>query len=339
MKNFFDGVKLFLLISGAVMGAGFLSGGELVAFFDGGIFYLSVAAIAVFIGFAFISVPKDAFSKTAFLVADGVFAVSMLSGLDEITAYAGILKGIPVASLLSLTAFVFLLSKDIKKVEKVNCVLIPLSVIIVLTVAITAPANYHAPVPHSAARKTVNALLYACMNVFVAIPSVDLAKQGKSKSTLIFSTACFAAFFAVFAFLIIRVSPKNSMPLLDISRGTVIYPLLIGAIFIGSFTSLVCYLYPLKNAVLGVTQNKKQRDLYCFITYSVLFLLSRVGIENIIKYFYPIVGALGLFSIVKSIIGIKIPIRGDTMRKRSAICQERKRPRSKNLPKRSTGII
>ena len=339
MKNFADTFKLFFVLSGAVMGAGFLSGGELLEFFGGvNVLCITLAAAVFFIGFAFINAQNDGVIKIAFILADGVFATAMLSGLDEIAKYAGVLKGLPVASVLSISAFHFLISKDVKKIERVNCVLIPLSIIIVLCAALYAPAQDMA-VKGTSAVGVINALLYACMNLFVAMPAVKIAKKGKGKKANSAAALCFSVFFAAFAFIILRVAPKTAMPLLDISYGTAFYPLLIAAIFIGSFTSLICYLYPLKSFVAEKTADKKRRGAYCFLLYSVLFILSRAGITAIIKYCYPLVGALGLFSVVKSFFGIKRGGIGDTTRKRSALCRKEKRIKSKNLPKKNTATI
>ena len=326
------------MLSGAVMGAGFLSGGELVAFFGGvNFFCLALASAVFFIGFSFVHTENDCLTKSVFMIAELVFSIAMLSGLDEIAGYAGAKKGVPAASILSLFIFHFLFSKDIKKVEKVNCVLIPLSSVIVLSAALFAPAQGLA-IQGTSAGGVINALLYACMNLFVAMPAAKIAKKGKSKRVNTAAALCFSVFFAVFAFIILRVAPKTALPLLDISYGTAFYPLLIAAIFIGSFTSLICYLYPLKNFIAEKTA-KNRRGVYCFLLYFTLFILSRVGISAIIKYCYPLVGALGLSLIVKSFFGIKGGGIGDTMEKRSALCREEKRIKSKNLPKKNTATI
>ena len=337
MKNFFDSVKLFLLISGAVMGAGFLSGGELVAFFGGGTGWLLLSAAIFFMGFMLLSSDKTATPEIPMLIADAAFSLAMLSGLDEIAGFIGALYGIPAASVLSLVVFHFLLSGNIKKVERINCFLIPFSVLTVFLAVINAA--FAAPKAAAGRKWAINAVLYACMNVFVAIPSVKSAAKGKKKGAKIAAFIAFSVFFAGFSYLIVRVSPNSPMPLLDISYGTPLFPLIIIALFIGSFTSLICCLYPLKSFITRKTADKKRRNLYCLLLYLGLFLLSRVGFNSIIKYFYPFVGALGLLSIVKGVIGIKFPRNGDTKIKRSALCPGRKRIKSKNLPKKNTATI
>lgn len=339
MRNFVDTLELLFVFCGAVLGAGLLSGSELVSFFNSkSVICLLLSGLLFFIGFAFIGAAQDGFTKVAFLIADGVFASAMLSGLDEIAWKAGILYGFPVVSLLSILVFHFLLSGNIGALEKVNCALMPLSVVIVLAAAIfSAPIT--APQVNTGAKDIVNAVLYACMNLFVALPSARIASESKGKGALITAAFIFAVFFVSLAYLILRVSPKMSFPLFSVTYGTPLYPVLIIAIFIGSFTSLICYLYPLKNVITEKWKNKKSRNLYCFLLYAALFALSRAGIAAIIKYVYPLVGALGLFVILKSFVGIKRKAKGDTMKKRSALCQERKRPKSKNLPKKNTAII
>ena len=339
MKNFADAVKLFFVIAGAVLGAGFLSGGELVGFFNSrSVICLIVSAALFFVGFAFIGANQDGFTKIALIIAGGVFSSAMLTALDEISWETGVIKGFPAVSVLSVIAFHFWLSDNVKKLEKANYILIPFAVLVVVTAAFCAE-----PVGTSRVNTGVingaNAALYSCMNLFVALPSVTIAARGKKQSARIAAALIFAVFFAALAYIILRVSPSTALPLIDMATGTPFYPFIVAAVFIGSFTSLICCLYPLKNLISERTTGKKRRNLYCFLLYCVLFALSRAGIAAIIKYCYPFVGALGLFSIVKSFFGIKSRRKGDTMGKRSALCRERKRPKSKNSPKKNTAII
>lgn len=327
MKTFTDTVKLFFVFCGAVLGAGLLSGSELVGFFGSkSVPCLMLAGALFFMGFAFISVAQEGFTKASLIIAEAVFSAAMLSGLDEIAWRAGVINGVPFASVLSLIVFHFLLSGSVKKLERVNCILMPFSVItVILAAIISAPVNASPATINI--NDVVNAVLYACMNLFIALPSATLAGKGKAKGSKAAAAFVFAVFFVLLAYLILRVSPKVSFPLFSATYGTPVYPVLIVAMFIGSFTSLICYLYPLKNLIAEKTTDKKQRNLYCFLLYTVLFLMSRAGIATIIKYCYPFIGALGLFSIVKSFFGIKIKGKGDTKEKRSALCQERKKPR------------
>lgn len=339
MKNFADAVKLFFVIAGAVLGAGFLSGGELVGFFNSkSAICLTVSGALFFIGFAFIGVNQDGFTKTALIIAGAVFSSAMLTALDEISWETGVIKGFPAVSVLSVIAFHFLLSENVGKLEKANYILIPFAVLVVVAAAFYAePVG--APRFKTSVKDGVNAVLYSCMNLFVALPSVSIAARGKGKRVKILAALTFAVFFVALAYIILRVSPSTALPLIDMATGTPFYPFIVAAVFIGSFTSLLCCLYPLKNLISERTADKKRRNVYCFLLYCVLFALSRAGIAAIIKYCYPFVGALGLFSIVKSFFGIKSRGKGDTMKKRSALCRERKRPKSKNSPKKNTAII
>lgn len=343
VKTFTDTIKLFFVFCGAVLGAGFLSGGELVAFFSGkDVICLALSGAVFFAGFAFFRAANDGFTKCAFIAADFVFSAAMLSGLDEIAALSGLNPYLPAASVLSLLLFHFLLSKDIKKVEKVNCALIPLSVAIIFAAVFakntgqSAPAK---PLAFAGAKGAISAILYACMNIFVALPAASLAKRGKTRSANIAAALCFSVFCTSFALIIVSIAPSAPLPLMVLAEGTAFYPLVACALFIGSFTSLICYLYPLKNLIYEKTSEKKRRNIYCFLLYSAAFLLSRAGISAIIRYLYPVIGALGLFSIVKSFFCIKRGGVGDTIKKRSALCRERKRPKSKNSPKKNTAII
>lgn len=336
MKNFADAIKLFFVIAGAVLGAGFLSGGELVGFFNSkSVSCLIISAALFFVGFAFIGAKQDGFTRVALIIAGAVFSSAMLTALDEISWETGVVKGFPAVSVSSVIAFHFWLSDNVKKLEKANYILIPFAVLVVVAAAFCSePVG--APRGNTGVKDGVNAVLYSCMNLFVALPSVSIAARGKKRSVRVIAALTFAVFFAVLAYIILRVSPSTALPLIDMATGTPFYPFIVIAVFIGSFTSLLCCLYPLKNLISERTADKKRRNFYCFLLYFVLFALSRAGIAAIIKYCYPFVGALGLFSIVKSFFGIKSMGKGDTMKKRSALCRERKKIKSKNSPKKNT---
>ncbi|MEG9430106.1 MAG: hypothetical protein VZQ61_04200 [Christensenellaceae bacterium] len=337
MKNFTDTLKLFFVFCGAVLGAGFLSGGELVGFFGSrSLICLLISGTLFFMEFAFIGGARDRFTKVAYLIADGVFASAMLSGLDEIAWQTGALNGFPAVSLLSLVLFHFFLSGSIVKLEKANCVLMPLSVAAIFAAAVIAdPVT--APNVNAGAKDAVNAVLYACMNLFVALPSVSIAAKSKKKCALIAAALVFAAFFVAFSYLILRVSPSTALPLIDMARGTPLYAIIVVAVFIGSFTSLLCYLYPLKSLISEKTADKKRRNLYCFLLYALLFLLSRAGIAAIIKYFYPLVGALGLFSIVKSFFRYKKKGERRYYGKKERVMSKKKKTKIKKLTEEEYG--
>ena len=338
MKGFSDSVKTFFVICGAVIGAGFLSGGELVAFSPSReIFYIAVAATVFFLGFALPYSESGAFARAAFLIADAVFAAAMLAGLDGIACVALNIKVFPVASAASLAAFYFL-SDNVKTVERLNCVLTPLSVAIVV-VALCLTATAPVPAPYKSGVKGFsNAVLYASTNVFVAMPAVNMGGKGKSVKARAISALAFACFFAAFAFFILRIAPQTDMPVLDLCKNTPAFPFLIAAFFIGSFTSFVCFAYPLKD-YLDKTVKNGRRTPYFAVLCAFLFLLSRLGAGVIIKYLYPVIGGAGACVIVKNALGIKSARKGDTVLKRGKICLKERKPKSENLPKKNTATI
>ena len=211
MKNFVDTVKLFFVIAGAVLGAGFLSGGELVGFFSSkSVICLLISGVLFFLGFAFVGTNQDRFTKTALVIASAVFSSAMLTALDEISWEIGVIKGLPAVSVSSVLAFHFFLSENVGKLEKANYILIPLAV-----VAVVAAAFFSEPVgalsQSAGVKDAVNAVLYACMNLFVALPAVAIAARGKRKGVKISAALAFAVFFVALAYIILRVSPSKKV--------------------------------------------------------------------------------------------------------------------------------
>lgn len=340
VKIFSDALKLFFVTAGAVIGAGFLSGGELVIFFKSReLFYLFTAAAVFFVGFSLPAQSGGTVADLVFFAADAVFAAAMLSGLDEIVWASGFLKGFPIASLIAVIAFHFLFSKNVGRVERLNFALIPFSALIVVIALAFAKNAPVVPQFKAGAKGFSDALLYASVNVFVALPAVNVGAKNKPFAARILSAGLFAAFFAVFAYFILRVAPNSFLPVFDIARGTPVFPLLTVAAFTGSFTSFVCYAYPLKARLQKTAKDERQKRVRLILLYGAVFALSRLGLNAIIRYTYPLVGGAGLAFIVKNLFGIKSGRNGDTMVKRSALCQKRKKPKSKNLPKKNTAII
>ncbi|MBQ9485387.1 MAG: hypothetical protein IJU83_00960 [Clostridia bacterium] len=339
MKNFVESLKLFFVICGATIGAGFLSGGELIAFFPSR--SLPCLAIAGTVFFLYFILPIDgnsSFFKYAYLAADAVFAASMLSVADEIAWNAGIFKGLPIVSVVSLSVFELFFSEDIKRLVGLNSVLIPFSVFVAIFAAISAEVFLSQS--EMTARDGVNALLYACANAFAAFPSVKLAAYGKNKAVKIAAAGGFGVFFVALSYVILRASPNVSLPLISVSVGKSVYPFLFAAIYVGAFTSFACCAFSIRKAAVKGKAGKC-RGLYVALLYGILFVFSRLGVGRICRYVYPLLGGLGAFTLIKRIFGIKNRAGEIIMKKnflRRKLCPQ-KRIRSKNLLKKNTANI
>lgn len=360
MKSFFYGLKLFFVIAGAVMGAGYLSGGELVCFFrNGDYFPLVISGAVFFTGFTFLPRDKnDRFYRAATLITDGVFTVAALSGIDAVFGLSGIGNGLPIASVISLAVFHLFLSDGITAIERLNLIVMPLSIAVVFTVAILGLRGGNAvqltAFPLIDAFKSgINAVLYASINVFATSGTVGIASEKLSVKERTVGYAVFSVFFVVFSTLILKVSGDAEVPVAVAVKGGVLFVALITALTLGSFTSLACFLFPLKKETESFLDKRKVKTpvkkVITVLTYVILFAVSRIEFYRIVKYLYPVIGGFGLFFAFRETVralkskGIKRAVIDDNSNRkkteRRKICLKRRKSKSKNLRTKSTVII
>lgn len=307
MKVFFNAIKVFWAICGAVAGAGFLSGAEAVAFFGvrGFIFPLIITA-AVFTTclitfFTAKKSPLNTADKDPFrflsIAADFILLCGMLAALDAAFNLFLPLGGFPFASLAAI-AFAFVYSYNGGKLDGINSVLTPFSIIVVNLFALVALKNKIGNVSPSIVEKPsrraiVNAFSYAFMNIFAAAPTIGRAAADKKRKTLYIAAILFGVYAFVQTFVIMTVvsltDGASSKPLPLISAcGEKNSVLLSVAIFAGIFTSFYSYFLPVYNGV----KEKKGNAAAVFSVFCA-FALSRIGFNRAVSLFYPLIGAIG----------------------------------------------
>lgn len=319
MKAFFNVISVFLTICGAIAGAGFLSGAEAVAFFGikGFVFPLVITA-AVFsfcliILFTEEKLNANSEDKNLFcflsVVADFILLCGMLAALDAAFNTLLPIGGFPFASLAAL-AFAFVYSSNSGKLDGINGILTPFSIIIVnLFASIALKDKLGCITPSVAAnpslRAIVNAFAYAFMNVFAAAPTIRRAASDKNQKTLRSAAILFGvyAFFQTFVIMAVVISTEGAvtapLPLLSVFNGKT--SILLGcAIFAGIFTSFYSYFLPVYNGIKA----RKGKKAACF-TVLCAFALSRIGFSRAISLFYPAIGAIGAVWFIKTFIKIR----------------------------------
>lgn len=328
MKSFFNVLRLFFVIAGAVMGAGFLSGGELILFFrPNDLFCLMLSGAVFMIGYiTVLSAEETVFFRVTTIAADVIFAAASLSGIETVFAMNRLTFGIPVASVTALTAFALFFSSDVKAVERANVFIMPFSVIAAVIAAIRAAAVSGATKPavfNSAS--VLNAVLYAFINVFVTVQTVKAAAKGRTRAEKVSAFSAFSVVFVLVAFIILFGAKSVPVPILAAESDRLLIAAVSLSLVLGSFTSFICFMYPVKRAtrflrVKGKT-GKATEKAAVIALYVAVFLLSRIEFYRIVKYLYPIVGGFGCALIVKCAIlrvkcaCIKAVRFGDTMKK------------------------
>ena len=297
-------VRGALFIIGTSIGAGFLSGAELVRFFHTEGFFLPVIfSSLVFCAFCslylylgnrhggFSGTLKALFgragnaAKFAVSVSSFIPCAGMLAGLDALVPSVK-----PLLSVCGL-AFVFLcLKRGMKGISLLNTVLVP------LLLALIFVFGFRVRMPFCAARGIAPFLggtLYAFMNVFLAAPV--LMDAGKEMKRPVLPAVIASAVVAVAAICILgRVYGTGDgaigaeMPFLAVMKGRKIFFV---AAALAIVTSLASAMYPLL-ALCDAAEDGKKHAAKGFVLLAA-FALSRLGLSGIVRWLYPLLGIMG----------------------------------------------
>lgn len=320
-RSFGENVKLTAVLVGTIVGAGFVSGAELVRFFPTENFLpcAFLAALLMFLWFCLLfrcgrkyggfSGTLDAvFKKFApavrifILAASLVTCAGMLAGLDSVMLEGfGIPKIFPVLSIGVLAAVYFLSEKGTVAIGWVNLCLVPAILAFVFSLAFRRVDFDYAFSPSGDAfTSIVFVFLYAGMNVFLSSPVIcDLGARSKGGYG-----ASAAASFLIGASIVIILAnifaeganaAGADMPLLAVmGAGTVMGKIFATVSAFGIITTLFSTYYPLH---VRASKCKRQRLVRAAVCASI-FILSRIGLKNIVGYAYPLLGFCGILFLI-----------------------------------------
>ena len=349
MKAFFDLLITVFVCLGSIIGAGFVSGSELVAFFGVSNFWGVVLVSCVLTALCFCLVFSVASSQNltivkrnlfgqsklfngANVVCNFLFFVSMIAGLDAVCNALSLFNGLPVLSFLSVVIISFFAKFGIKGLEKLNLYLMPLVIVIVLLCAFTADKGVQVKGEKGG---VVNAVLYCFLNTFVTMPVLFATAKGKSKKVLTLSAIIVAIVVFVLSVIILSVVSKNAhslssaMPFYLAVSSSPFSKWLALALIIGAFTSGASAYHPVYKAV------KDRYGVWGVVFTGVsAFVFSRLGLTAIVKYVYPLIAGFGGLYLVKMAVykfGIKDRLKAHnnlTIQKGNLLlCQKRIRKR------------
>ena len=317
---------------GAIIGAGFISGAELVGFFGTENFVVlaivSTVLTAITLSFIFFVFKKNEnnpqtvenlfgekkFYEFSTCFASYVFTASMLAGLDSLWNSLGVLYGAPVFSVLAMLLISVFSRYDIKGLEKLNLVLMPIVLIVVnflifTNLSLNFETNYTVSIG-----QTMNVFLYVFMNAFISLPVMRASAKGKNRKCLFIASIIVSLIIGVEMLLILSaVKGANvnnaDMPLfVAINKKGFSYLFFI-SLFIGTFTSAFSAYY-----TAYVSSKSKGGSFGTVLSAIFTLILSRLGLHHIVKYLYPIIGGLGALFVIKSLVGIKKQSYADNKR-------------------------
>lgn len=221
MKKYFAafraGAGLAFSLFGAVVGAGFMTGAELVRFFPLRAAFAHAAVAAGLFAACFLLL-FDAGRKCggfegalrccgraapvfrALLhFASFITCAAMLAGLDSaVRTGFGLRYALPVAALCALPAMFFVARRGMRGVAALSAALVPVMAAVFAARAGDIPAGFTPSSPQSAFTSLTGVCLYAAMNCFLAAPlACDAGREGAGRGGCIAAAAligfCIAA--------------------------------------------------------------------------------------------------------------------------------------------------
>lgn len=313
MKQIF---KTTLTLVGSVVGAGFISGRELVRFFGGGAFLpvLFLLPLLLFGCFflllgagrrygSFGGLLQSLFGRWAravrllFLVGSFIVLAATAAGIDALAPSFA-----PWISLLTAAACFFIVKKGMNGVKLLHSVLVPcVAAYLIFSLFSEGRFNF-AFSSENAGMDTLFCLLYVAMNFFLCAPvAVDLGGTlaGKGYAALCAGLAAVAVAFLA-ALILSAVAAADGaaervMPLVYVIGRGRLFPLIV---FFGSVTGFASAYYPLHKAA----ENCKKKDAVRLVLLAAASCLARCGLDRIVQTVYPALGVFGILFLTSVVL-------------------------------------
>ena len=295
-------VRAAFFLVGMTVGAGFLTGAELVRFFgEGSVFAFALSCLVSFAANAFflrLGRRHGGFGGTmAALFGRGGDAVGCVLLAVAFVPCAGMLAALDAlfpslgaaASLLGLAVVLVFVRHGTRGVSLLNVLLVPLLLAFVFLLG-KAPLR-------AASAGWGNAFLYAFMNAAFSAPALmDAGREVRApvRAALLAAGCIFLCGALILGAIARAGNPGSPMPFLVVAGGNRLFFL---AAACAVLTSLAAALFPLLSACERYAG--KAKNAAKGIVLVAAFLLSRLGFSGVIDRLYPAVGVFGiLFSVL-----------------------------------------
>ncbi len=307
-------VKLSFTLFGTIVGAGFLSGAELVRFFPSEGFYAYAAiSFLLYAGCFYLMFRCGAkyggyertlaalFGKGAPLfralmqISSLIMCASMLAGLNAAAQEGlGFASAFPLAALAAVPLLYLMSGKGVKGLFFANLLLVPFILIFIAASARGFVGEGMHGRSADAFSCLVSLILYVSMNCYLAAPLVcDAGAQGASGGAgCVIASVLIGVATAVLLSGIARAGDaarEAQMPFLYALGGAKIRVLFTLICICGILTTLFSSWYPLQ----ATAQGKRHAALRRAALLVAAFALSMIGLKPIIRFVYPLVGAAG----------------------------------------------
>jgi uncharacterized membrane protein YkvI len=330
MKKSYRAFRIGMLIVATIIGAGFASGRELVAFFGKfGYAAIPIAALcavlmflstALFMAAGNIIKPNtiEEFNRAIFgkfsPIIDFVLLfnylmvlATMLAGTDSLFDIFIFENKLPFLSVITAILTFVVVYKGFDVMLDVNAVLVPIILYMTFIISIFSlshPVPYEMTYSDNIGLMLFYTAIYVSMNIILSsgvITTIKLPLKDQIKGVAS-GSAIIGFFIAVLtaAIMCAGLNAYNSaMPVMEIaSRMNMSFVAGI-IIWSGIFTTILTSVYTLNSWTQSFIKNKA---LSLFLILAVGLLISRLGFKNIVDSFYPISGAIGLLYIIAVLI-------------------------------------
>ena len=325
-----------MALVGAIIGAGFVSGKEVVSFF-GAFGYMAIPFLIVVFGlfffcfYVFAKLGKSLkpnsisglttamfgkagiFVDFAFILSTFITLSSMLAGCDSI---GQIMFGagynfcyISIATAMIVTIIVF---SGLKYIYKITNVILPVMLVLIFVVSFVflfgTQNQSLAQGGVNVASAGLNSVLYVCMNTFSNIFIISKTSQFMSKKQIGTACAITASTLVVLISTILvtilhggDAMLASDMPMLAVAKSVggvfgIIYAVVL---WLAIFTTICVAAYSIVQWLNSYIKNK----FVCAVTTLTLaFIFSRFGFSTIVDIFYPLEGIFGAIFIGYSVV-------------------------------------
>lgn len=295
-----DNIKIAFFFIGAMIGAGFSSGSELMVFFgESGI--VGVLISAVFIGllvffFQYMSVVFNNYPRVKKIVdwlmvlSSIISFIAMTAGANEVITDTFRVNNVGVISALAVSVMCVFSMRFLKNV---NAVVVPL--IVVLMILIIAKTDL-LPLPTGVS--VFRSASYAAMNVLLGgyLLSTECAKKKvKDKLIIALIITVVVAIMMIIVYLISQEAKFSDMPVFEVARRYEMATVSGIIIYLAIFSTLIGAGKVIFDNLSDFTGSK----WIALISLVIVSLIGRsVGFGFMVRTFYPITGYVSIAVIV-----------------------------------------
>lgn len=313
-----------MLIVGTVIGAGFVSGQELVSFFGSnaspltavmcGVVFFIVSALFMGIGS---HINSDNLSVVnSRLIGKGGAVLDIVLLVNSFIVLAGMLSGMgAVGQMFGLPTFVLALVGGVVAMATLcsgknallstSKIVVPIIIVLLVVVCIVSSVNSGGIDIGGEIAVTTSVAVYVCMNMMLA--STVLTTIGKvTRKEIVLASGIASIVMGVLIFMVMSVLASynyegDSMPVLAVAKqiSPLLYGLIVIVVIVSIFTTMLTALSSLVSWFCRIFGNK---FFSCIVVLLLALSLANLGFSRVVGLLYPLIGVLGVFYTILALV-------------------------------------